>query len=93
MRYKLVSGVDFVNNREHSQMKKSILISVPVLFIIGGFMHFLFDLTGKVPVIGAFVPVNESPWEHLKMAFYPMLVWWIAYYLRVRKYENFSVGN
>lgn len=93
MRYKLVSGVDFVNNREHSQMKKSILISVPVLFIIGGFMHFLFDLTGKVPIIGAFVPVNESPWEHLKMAFYPMLVWWIAYCFSARKYENFSMGK
>lgn len=80
-----------MNNREHSQMKKSILISIPVLFIIGSFMHFLFDLTGRVPVIGAFVPVNESPWEHLKLAFYPMLVWWIAYYFRARKYENFSV--
>jgi hypothetical protein len=73
-----------------AKMKKSILISIPVLFIIGGPMHFLFELAGESPIIGAMVPVSESPWEHLKLVFYPILAWWIIFYVRGRKQEGFS---
>lgn len=41
--------------------------------------HFLYDLI-PLPIIGAFAPVNETVWEHLKIVFYPFLiVWWIGY--------------
>lgn len=83
-------GVDIVIKSQQSQMTKSILISIPILFIIGSAMHFIFDLTGRLPVVGAFVPVNESVWEHLKMAFYPVLAWWIIYYLKNGGARSFS---
>jgi hypothetical protein len=67
-------GVDLVEVKTIVKMKKSILISIPVLFIIGGPLHFLFELAGESPVIGAIVPVSESPWEHLKLVFYPILI-------------------
>jgi hypothetical protein len=75
---------------QQSKMKKSILISIPILFIISGPMHFLYDFTGKLSIIGAIAPVNESPWEHLKLVFYPILVWWIIFYFRARKKAGFA---
>jgi hypothetical protein len=87
---KLSLGVDLMKENQHSEIKKSIFISIPVLFIISAPMHFLFDFTGKLAIIGAFAPVNESPWEHLKLAFFPILAWWIIYYFKVQKSENLS---
>jgi len=48
-------------------------------------MHFAYDLLGR-PLFLAFVfPVNESVWEHLKMAFWPILFWWIIGYRTLKK--------
>lgn len=88
---KLSLGVDLMKKNQHFEIKKSILISIPVLFIISAPMHFLFDFTGKLAIIGAFAPVSESPWEHLKLAFYPALAWWIIYYFKAQEYEGFTV--
>ena len=43
-----------------------------VLFIlaIGSALHFVFEWTGEFTLVAPFVPVNESVWEHLKMAFW-----------------------
>lgn len=57
--------------------KKQILISIPLLFIVGFLLHFVFDVTGKIKIIGLVSPVNESVWEHLKLAFFPLLTWWL----------------
>ena len=43
-------------------------------------MHFVYDLTDKIPLIGLFSPVNESVWEHLKMLLIPIIGWWGIYY-------------
>lgn len=42
--------------------------------ILGTFLHFLFDLTGENLVAGMFSAVNESIWEHMKLIFYPMVL-------------------
>lgn len=57
------------------------LIGIPVLFIVATPLHFLYDWTGKNMAVGLFTPVNESPWEHLKLTFWPILIWWIIGYL------------
>ena len=41
--------------------------------VLGTLLHFLYDLT-KVPAFTAFSAVNESTWEHMKILFFPMLV-------------------
>jgi fatty acid desaturase len=75
---------------QQSKMKRSILISIPILFILSGPMHFLYEFTGKLAIIGAIAPVNESPWEHLKLVFFPILIWWIIFYIKSRNKEGFS---
>ncbi|MFT3899363.1 MAG: DUF6512 family protein [Gordonia sp. (in: high G+C Gram-positive bacteria)] len=49
------------------------LAAVPVIVIGGALLHFLFEQSGRCAFVGVFAPVNESPWEHLKMAYWPAL--------------------
>ena len=48
--------------------------------ILGTFLHFLFDLTGGSPIAGLFSAVNESIWEHMKLIFYPAVLFAAAEY-------------
>lgn len=75
-------------------MKKSIPFWQMIGFIftgVGGtLLHFLYDWTGQNPVVGAFSAVNESIWEHMKLLFFPMLVFSFMEYRRIGKgYPNF----
>lgn len=42
--------------------------------VLGTFLHFLFDLNGQSVIAAIFSAVNESIWEHLKLIYYPMLL-------------------
>ena len=58
-----------------------------VLFIIfiGTALHFTFDFSGRNPVVGALSAVNESVWEHLKLPFWPSLLWMLIEMFFLRK--------
>ena len=56
---------------------KKIFISSVLLFLLGALMHFLYELSGENFIVGLFAPVNESVWEHLKLAYFPILLWWL----------------
>ena len=57
------------------------------LFIIflGTALHFTFDFSGKNPIVGSFSAVNESVWEHLKLPFWPALLWMLIEIYPLRK--------
>lgn len=61
--------------------KKWIILGIPVLFIMGSLMHFLYELSGRNVIVALFSPVNESVWEHLKMVVLPIILWWSLYYI------------
>lgn len=42
--------------------------------VLGTLLHFTYEWFGNNAFIGAFSSINESTWEHLKLAFYPMLI-------------------
>lgn len=42
--------------------------------VLGTLLHFLFDWTGGAVLAALFSAVNESIWEHMKLLFYPMLL-------------------
>lgn len=71
-----------------NRLLKTESIGVVFVLILGTIMHFVFEWTGYNPVIGAVVPVNESVWEHLKILFFPMLLFTIAEYLLLPKFRN-----
>lgn len=51
--------------------------AIGAVFIIltGSALHFVFDWAGRWPPVAVVAAVNESIWEHLKLAFWPGLVW------------------
>lgn len=42
--------------------------------VLGTFFHFLYGLSGNNFLIGLFVSINESIWEHTKLLFFPMVL-------------------
>ena len=42
--------------------------------ILGTLLHFLFDWTNGSIIAALFSAVNESIWEHMKLLYYPMLL-------------------
>lgn len=43
--------------------------------LLGTLLHFTYGFSHKNPVVGLFSPISESTWEHLKMLYFPALVW------------------
>ena len=66
-------------------LEKQFLFSIPLLFLGGSFVHFVYALSGKLTALGLFVPVNESVFEHLKLCLLPGLLWWLGSYLLHRR--------
>lgn len=57
-----------------SALKRSMLIGSAAVILLGTLFHFVYDWSGNRMLIGLFFPVNESTWEHMKLAFFPMLI-------------------
>lgn len=58
-----------------TQLKKYTVIGILFVIVTGTLTHFLYDWSGQNTVIGLFTPVNESIWEHIKLLFFPMLLY------------------
>jgi hypothetical protein len=70
------------------------LIGMVFIIILGSVLHFTFEWSGSYPVVGAFSAVNESVWEHLKLAFWPALLYLLIEYGLLRKLaSNFFLAK
>ncbi|WP_305153848.1 DUF6512 family protein, partial [uncultured Clostridium sp.] len=56
--------------------------------ILGTILHFTYDWSNGNPFVASFSSVNESTWEHLKLAFFPMLIACIVEYFFVKDKVN-----
>lgn len=59
-------------------MKKLLYFTLAgIIFVLstGTLAHFLYEWSGKNQIVGFFTPVNESIWEHMKLLFFPMLIY------------------
>lgn len=43
--------------------------------LTGTLSHFLYEWSGNNRYIGLIAPISESVWEHMKMVFFPMIVY------------------
>lgn len=58
--------------------------------VFGVILHFLFEWTGESVIVAPFSAVNESTFEHMKLLFFPMLVFsFIENYFIGGEYESF----
>jgi hypothetical protein len=51
------------------------LVGFGVTALSGTVLHFLYDWLGDAVWIAPFSGVNESTWEHMKLLFWPMLIY------------------
>ena len=74
-------------------MKRSIgawqLLGFAVTALGGTLLHFLYEWLGKALWIAPFSGVNESTWEHMKLLFWPMLLFAVAERFFFRDREDF----
>ncbi|MCM1494437.1 MAG: DUF6512 family protein [Bacteroides sp.] len=52
-------------------------------FLLGILFHNIYSWTGNNVFIGLFFPIKESIWEHLKLAFYPLIIIWMLFVHRM----------
>ncbi len=52
------------------------------VLILGSLSHFFYQWSNGNFIIGLFCPVNESTWEHMKLAFFPILLYSVFLYIR-----------
>ena len=73
--------------KQEKLLKIQVIITV-ISIILGTILHFTYNLSGENNFIGSFSAVNESVWEHLKLAFFPMLILGIIEYFFVKNISN-----
>lgn len=56
-------------------LKKYTIIGIIFVLITGTISHYIYEWSGNNPVLGLFFPINESIWEHMKLLFFPMLLY------------------
>lgn len=54
------------------------LMGFAVTSLGGTLLHFLYDFSGEATWAAPFSGVNESTWEHMKLLFWPMLIFAIV---------------
>lgn len=67
------------------QLKKYMIAGIFFVLITGTLAHFIYEWTGNNFTAGLFTPVNESVWEHMKLIFFPMLIYSLAAVSKLRK--------
>lgn len=65
------------------------LVGFAVTSLIGTLLHFLYELTDGSMLAAPFSGVNESTWEHMKLLFWPMLIFAIVESFFFRDREDF----
>jgi hypothetical protein len=76
------------------QIKIWEIIGLFFLIIVGSLFHFLFELSNYNLLVAAFAAVNESVWEHLKLAFFPLLIFSLIEYKFIKELtRNFIIAK
>jgi len=70
------------------------LAGMAFIMLTGSALHFAFEWTGYWPPAAVVAPVNESVWEHLKLAFWPGLAFALIEFVAIReRVSNFWVAK
>lgn len=104
MQYQQLKRKEFLRNREqmgtrckeqsYAGRKRKLRATAAVVlfsFLAAFPLHWAYGVLGRFLPIGWLVPVNESVWEHLKLAFYPLSVLILLPFTKWQKCRRFSV--
>lgn len=59
---------------KHKKLLSCIIAGILFTSIAGTLAHFAYQWSNENPLVGLFTPVSESTWEHMKLLFFPMLL-------------------
>ncbi len=69
---------------------KKNLTAFIVISVLGTVWHFIYEWSGYNSLVGYIASTNESTWEHLKLLFFPALIYFAAeYFLKEKGCESF----
>ena len=64
------------------------------IFLTGSLLHFFYGWSDERWWVGIFSAMNESVWEHLKLAFWPAVAWSLIGLATVRRqFPNYWLGQ
>lgn len=69
-----------------NKVKIYTIIGIVFVTILGIVSHFIYEWSGNNFILGFFFPVNESTWEHMKLCFFPMLLY--SFYMNRKMKED-----
>lgn len=76
-----------------ARLKRWSIVGVFIAYTLAGGWHFLYDAL-PYGIVGVISPVNESPWEHAKLFFIPVLLSYAMLYLIAGKhFPNFIFAH
>lgn len=52
---------------------------------VGIILYFIYELSHYNRIVGLFAPINESPWEQMKLFFFPFLLFTIILYFSTKR--------
>ena len=64
------------------------LAGIITIIILGFLLHYIFSWTSGSKIIGLFVPVNESVWEHLKLGYWSVVLFSIVEFFPIKHSVN-----
>ena len=73
----------------NKSINQSQLLGFAVTSLVGTLLHFLYDWLAGAVWIAPFSGVNESTWEHMKLLFWPMLLYALAQSLFFKERKDF----
>lgn len=57
--------------------------------LLGTVLHFLYEWTGESPLVAVFSGVNESTWEHMKLLYWPLVLFAAIQWYFFRTEKNY----
>ena len=66
-------------------LKRYIIAGIVFVSILGTLAHFFYQWSGENIIVGMFSPVSESTWEHMKLIFFPMILFSVFLYFSLKR--------
>lgn len=60
--------------------------------VIGSLLHFVYEWSGNNSIVRLFAPWNESTWEHMKLLFFPMLIFILFLFFKLPEQNPLPVA-
>lgn len=77
-----------------NKLKLTKIVGIVFTISIGTLLHFLYNWSDNNRIAALFSPVNESIWEHLKMLFFPYMLYALMEYVYIGNlYANFITAK